>query len=112
MRHFYSHIVKIETVIVELDAMDLTESQKRHLAELVDSTVHHMVLDIVLSKLEHEDKMTFLAKLKKNPEDETIMGYLLEKIETIEEEIDQVVSGLKEELMGDIREAKRRRLNI
>lgn len=105
MRHFYSHIVKIETVTVELDTMDLTEVQRKHLAELVDSTVHHAVLNVVLSKLESDDRMKFLAKLKKNPEDETLMDYLLEKVENIEAEIATAINELKEEFIKDIKEA-------
>ena len=108
MRHFYSHIVKIEEVTVELDELDLTDSQRKHLAEILDSTVHHIVLDTVLTKLGEEDRMTFLAKLRKDPEDQTLMTYLVERVENIEGEIDIAIVSLKEELIADIKEAKKR----
>ncbi len=106
MKHFYSHLVEIESVTVKLDELDLTEEQKIHLAALVDSTIHHTVFELILSKLSDEDKKAFLARLKDNPDDEKLMEFLSSKVENIEEEIKKTVNKLKDELHEDIKEAK------
>lgn len=106
MAHFYSHLVEIDTVTVKLDELDLTQEQKMHLAALVDSTIHHTVLEMILSKLSEADKKAFLAKLKDDPKDQKIMEFLNSKVEGIEDEIKKTIKELKDELHEDIKEAK------
>ncbi|KKS13417.1 hypothetical protein A2617_03450 [Candidatus Daviesbacteria bacterium RIFOXYD1_FULL_41_10] len=106
MKYFYSHIIEIESVLVKLDEIDLSNDQKKHLAHLVDSTIHQTVLDLILSKLSKSDRRTLVAKMKENPEDKDLMKFVKEKVENIEEEIKNTVQDLKEELHMDIREAR------
>lgn len=108
MSRFYSHIVEIESIVVALDGMDLSAEQKSHLAGLVDSTIHHTVLDIIFSKLSEKDKAVFAARLKANPDDKELMKFLNDRVEGIEEEIAEAVKKLKEELHEDIKEAKKK----
>ena len=107
MKHFYSHLVEIESVTVRLEGLDLTEGQKVHLAALVDSTIHHTVLEMILSKLSPEDRRVFLTRLKDDPGDKKLMEFLNSKADNIEEEIRAVVKKLKEELHKDMQEAKK-----
>lgn len=107
MSHFYSHLIEIESVIIKLDEMDLTVDQKQQLALLVDSTIHHTVLDLILSKLSDEDKKVFLHRLEKNPHDKDLMKFLVGRVEGLEDEIKQAVKELKKELHEDIEEAKK-----
>ncbi len=107
MSYFYSHLVEIESVVIKLAELDLTDDQKKHLASLVDSTIHHTVLDLVLSKLSEEDKKIFLKKLGDDPQDKQLLEFLGEKIEGVEDEIKQVVKELKKELHEDLKEAKK-----
>ncbi len=106
MAYFYSHLIEIETIIVHLDEMELDDHHKEHLAALIDSSVHHTVLDVILSKLSEEDRQLFLEKLYKNPEDKELMNFLKTRFRTIEEDIQSAVKELKEELHEDIKEAK------
>ncbi len=107
MAYFYSHLVEIESITLALDEIDLSASQKKHLASLIDSTIHHEVLDIIFSKLSEQDKEMLMNKIKENPEDKEIMKILNKKVENIEDEIKEAVSKLKEELHEDIKEAKK-----
>lgn len=107
MTHFYSHIIEIESVLVKLDEMELTPEQKHDLAGLIDSTIHHTVLDLIFSKLPEEEKGFFIQKLKENPGDRGIMEFLNGKVEGIEKEIIKAVNDLKEELHEDLKEAKK-----
>lgn len=107
MAYFYSHLVEIETLTCKLEELDMTESQRKHLASLIDSTIHQEVLDIIFSKLSDEDKILFIEHFRKNPGNPEIMKLLNEKAEDIESEIKEAVKKIKEELHEDIKTAKR-----
>lgn len=106
MAYFYSHLVEIESITLALDELHLSDSQKKHLASLIDSTIHHEILDIIFSKLSSDDKEMLMNKIKNDPEDKEIMKILNEKVENIEDEIKEAVSKLKKELHEDIEGAK------
>lgn len=105
MKYFYSHLIEIESITAKLDEMDMSENQKKHLAELLDATIHQTVLDLVLSKLPEEEKILFLEKMRENPKDSKLLDFISSKVENIEEEIKKAADKLKEELHEDIRGA-------
>ncbi|MDO8639047.1 MAG: hypothetical protein Q7R43_05725 [Candidatus Daviesbacteria bacterium] len=107
MAYFYSHLVEIESVTLALDNMNLSYSQKKHLASLIDSTIHHTILDLIFSKLSKTDKELLVEKIKKNPEDKEIMKILNDKVENIDMEIKEAVSKLKKELHEDMEESQK-----
>lgn len=106
MKKFYSHLIEIESVVLELDKLDLTPEQKIHLADLVDSSLHHVVLDAVLSELSPEDKRVLLNYLKTDDHSK-IWQFLNEKVDKIEDKIKKAAEDLKTELHHDLKEAKR-----
>lgn len=105
-KHFYHHLVKVDSVIIELDEMDLSEEEKMHLAQLIDSNLHHTVLDAVMSELSDEDKHIFLEHLAKN-DHSRIWEHLNSRVDNIEDKIKNVAEDLKKDLHKDIDEAKR-----
>lgn len=104
-KHFYSHFVKMETIQVELDAMDLSPEEKEHLLSLADSNIHHSVVDTILSELSHEDKKIFL-RLSAQDDHHAIWRYLNKKIGNIEAKIKNAASNMLLKLHKDIEEAK------
>lgn len=100
---FYSHLIEIESIVVELDRMDLTKEQKAHLASLIDSSLHHSVLDAVLSQLSPQDKKVFLNHLKESDHGK-IWQFLNEKVDNIEEKIKKAADDLKAEMRKDLKE--------
>lgn len=106
MALFYSHLIEIESIIVELDKLDLSNEQKHHLAGLIDSSLHHTVLDAVLSELSPQDKKVFINYLREDDHSK-IWKFLNEKLENIEEKIKKAADGLKKELHKDLAEAKK-----
>ncbi|MBI2020363.1 hypothetical protein HYS94_02985 [Candidatus Daviesbacteria bacterium] len=104
-KQFYTHLVEIESIIVELDKMDLSEEEKMHLASLVDSSLHHTILDAILSELSEDDKKIFLRHVHED-DHQKIWQFLNEKTNNIEEKIKKAADDLKIELHKDIKRAK------
>lgn len=107
MKYFYSHLIEIESVITELDKLDLSQEQKVHLTDLIDSSLHHTILDAILSELPETDKRAFLNHLKEEDR-EKIWKFLNEKIENIEDKIKKSAEDLKREIQKDLKKAKNR----
>lgn len=101
-KYFYSHIVETSIISLELGEMDLAPSERVHLVSLVESQLHHAILDIVLSELSEEDKKIFLQHLSLDNHDK-IWGHLKSKIKNIEDKIKKAAEELKKELHQDIK---------
>lgn len=109
MKQFYTHLVEIESLIVELNKLELSDEERSHLASLVDSSLHHTILDVVLSQLDEDDKRVFLNHLEKNEHDK-IWKLLNQKVDKIEEKIKMAADDLTKQLHKDIKEAKKESL--
>ncbi len=108
MKYFYSHLIQIESIIVELDKMDLNQEQKDHLANLIDSSLHHTVLDAVLSELSPSDKKVFINHLKEDDQSK-IWEFLNGRVDNIEDKVKDAAGDLKSKLHKDLAEAVRRK---
>ncbi len=106
MKHFYTHLIEIESVIVELDEMNLSKEEKLHLSELLDTSLHHTILDAVFSELSEEDKKAFALHLQEGKHDK-IWKFLNEKVDKVEDKIKAAADDLKLQLHKDLREAKK-----
>lgn len=107
MKKFYTHLVEIDSLIIELDSMNLEDHHKHELAELLDANIHNVIMDAILSKLSETDKRDF-ARIASDKDHEKIWKFLKEKSEDIEDEIKKAADQIKKELHEDIKEAKRR----
>lgn len=105
-KYFYTHLIEVESIVVELDKLDLSKEQKVHLTNLIDSSLHHTILDAVLSELNPQDKKAFLQILREEDHGK-IWKFLNEKVDKVEEKIKQTATELKKELHKDIEEAKK-----
>lgn len=105
MKYFYSHLINTESLIVELERMGFSEKEKTHLISLIDSNIHHAVLDLILSELSEEDKKVFLEHVA-NEKHDKIWEFLNNKVDNIQEKILKAAEELKGELHKDIQETK------
>lgn len=105
-KKFYSHLIEIESLIVELDSLELSDREKKHLAGLVDSNLHQAILHAILDELNESEKKVFLEHLNKKEHDK-IWKLLNEKIDYVEDKIKDAAEKLKEQLKKDIKKAKR-----
>jgi|SRR3989344_2301604 len=106
MKFFYTKLVNIETLISNLDELDLSAGEKAHLANLVDSSLHSAILDEILSNLSPEDKKLFLEKLETEKDHDKILEFLNEKIDNVEDRVKKVSDQLITELHEDLKQAK------
>ena len=103
--HFYSKLVTTDSIVEALNELNLSDDQKAHLLGIVENSLHHAILDAILSELSEKDKHIFLEKLDEN-DSEKIWKFLNEKIDKIEEKIVQTAESLKKELHQDIQDTK------
>ena len=106
-KHFYSHLIEIDSLHIELEQMELSDEEKAHLIALVESNLHVQVLDAILSELSEEDKTTFLSLLAANDHTK-IWEHLSSRIAHIEEKIKTAAQTLKNELNYDVRTAQKK----
>jgi hypothetical protein len=104
-KYFYSHIIDISALSLELGGMGLTEEEKISLISLISSNIHHEVLDLILSELSPSDKKTFLHHLASENHDK-VWKFLKNRVENIEEKIKKTVEDIKKELRKDMEEIK------
>lgn len=107
MKFFYHKIIIIESIAQELHSMDLSDQERSHLANLVDSSLHAAILHEVLSNLNEQDKRIFVKLLTQDPEGERIWEFLNKKVDKIEDKIKKTADDLIVDLHKDIKDAKR-----
>lgn len=100
-------MVEIETIAMRLQYLDLSEEERTHLLGLIDSSLHHAILDAVLSELSEKDKKRFLEHVGTEEHDK-LWKFLNEKVDNIEEKIKKTADSLTKELHKDIDEARNR----
>ncbi|MBI2086419.1 hypothetical protein HYT74_03695 [Candidatus Daviesbacteria bacterium] len=106
MKYFFSHLIEIESVILELEKLGLSRDQKVHLAFLIDSQLHHTILDAILSQLNDAEKRIFAKHLTEGNHDK-IWKFLNDKIDGVEDRIKETANQLKEELHKDLQRARK-----
>lgn len=102
MKHFYSHLIEMDSIIIEVNKLDIKDHEKKHLISIAESSIYHGILDVILSELSETDKKVFLKHLACDNH-EKIWEHLNEKVENIEEKIKQAAEVLKKELRQDIK---------
>jgi hypothetical protein len=102
---FYSHIIEYNTVVIELEELDLTDKQREHLLGLIDVHIEHTILDTILSELSAHDQKIFLNNLL-HDDHALIWMHLKERVSDIEQKIRQAAENLTHELIVDIAHAK------
>ena len=109
MRVFYDHLVLIQEVIVELDQHDLDLEEREELIELIDQTVHHSRLDLILSSLPQNKHREFISKFQAAPYDMALLEYLRVDTPDIETRIKNHAGKLKSDLRSEIHKSRRKK---
>src|SRR5690348_8859527 len=104
-KHFYTHLVEIDSLYISLDLLDMKDEERKELAVIIESSVHHVVLDTVLSRLSDEDKKTFLTHVAADRHEE-VWNLLKIKVRNVEKHIQKAVENLKHDFHRDIKKSK------
>lgn len=107
MSVFYQKYIEIDYLIEELHGLDLSDEEQHHLASLLDSSIHSVILDEILANLNEQDKKLFIGEVNKDPQNEKLMDFLNERVENIEEKIKKVADDLVAEMHKDVIESKK-----
>lgn len=104
-KHFFSHLIEIDSLHVELDEHNLSYVQKEEIKNLLDESIYHTVLETILSELSEEDKKLFLSHLMEDDHGK-VWEFVNGRVENIEEKIVKATEDIKEKLHKDIRDSK------
>lgn len=105
-KHFYTHLIEIDTIYTELESLPMHNHEKKELIEIVHSTIHHVVIDTVMTDLPEEDKKMFLSHIHAEDHD-SVWKLLKTKTHESEKKIKQAIQTLQKELLQDISEIKK-----
>lgn len=106
VNYFYSHLVDIDSLILALSELEITDEEKKSLEKLARNQLHHAVVGAILNELSDRDKKIFLANVRYESHDK-IWKHLNEKVEKIEDKITKAAEDLKKELHKDILDLKK-----
>lgn len=102
---FYDHLIIIEEVIAVLDEHKLSPKERTELLQLMDQTLHHRILDVILTLLPKEHHETFLTRFHKAPHDPGLIPFLKERTnKDIEKVILSEANKTKKELLTLLQE--------
>ncbi len=102
---FYDHLIVIEELIVELDSLDAENRQR--ILSLVDETLHHHVLDTILTHLPKVHHEIFLERYYKDPSDPDLLTFLKQKSTVdIEKLIAEKAKKVKKDIHATISKSK------
>ena len=107
---FYDYLITLNDVDTEIKNISQTEEEKEELWKLVDDIVHHRVMLRILDNLPLEHHVEFLDNFHKAPHHESHIGYLNQRLESVEENIEDhiktEIQQLEKELLHEIRSLK------
>lgn len=107
-RVFYDHLVLIQDVILELDVHDLDLEEREELLDLIDQTIHHSMLDLILTHLPSDRHSEFITKFQTAPYDLALLDYLKVYVPDIDVKITTHAQKIKNDLRSEIHKARRK----
>lgn len=107
---FYNHLINIEEVFIELDTPEIESEEKEELLGLIDQTLHHHILQLILDYLPKEYHETFLAHFHQAPYDPELLVFIKERVEIdIETVIKTKADQTKKEILAEIKKSKKKK---
>lgn len=102
---FYSHLITLDDLSLELDTLEISEDERKHLLQIATSSIHYELLNTALSELPKQHKREFLKHIH-NEDHEKAWHFLNDKTENIEKKLKQKADKLKEEFKKDIEDLR------
>lgn len=97
---FYDHLINMKEIQSKLDSYDLSKKEKKELLKMIDETIHHEVMDVILTHLPRKHHEEFLEAFTREPHHQKHILYLQEKTEVdIEGEMQAQITSIVESLL-------------
>ena len=106
-KHFYSHLIDPEDIHNELEVLDLADDERNRIVLIFQSTLHHVVVDVLLEEMHDNHKHVFLGHIA-NDDHQKAWDVLNQEVERPEVKIIEAIRDLKDQLVLDIQEAQER----
>lgn len=106
---FYDHLVLREEITAELDLHSLELEEREELLQLIDETLHHTTLNVILNHLPKEHHREFITKFHAAPYDEKLLDYLQKHVSVdIKSEIAAQAAKIKKEILAEIKKSRKK----
>lgn len=103
---FYDHLIEIEEITIKIDSHGMEAEEKREILSLVDETLHHHTLKVILDNLSFSKHEEFLHKFHQNPLDPDLLEFLKKEVEVdIEKIIRSESKKVKQNILKEIEKA-------
>ena len=100
---FYDHLIGLEEISLELKGYNLQKEEYDELIGIAGETLHHHVLNIILTHLPKDKHQIFLETFSLTPHDPKLMDFLKnEGLIEIEEKISIQIKKIKTEILNEI----------
>ena len=99
--YFYAHLVDMSDISRELDILEIYDAEKNELILMIESTIHHKVVDVILTELSEDHKIIFLQHIK-HDDHKKVWALLKDLIKNPEKKILKEIKTLKKEFIRDI----------
>jgi hypothetical protein len=98
---FYDHLIILESLELKINGLGLEPEEREELGQLVEETVHFRLMTRILDSLPQEYHQEFLELFHQAPHEESLLKYLQEKVEDIEEIIKKEIKDLEKSLLEE-----------
>ena len=99
---FFSHLLDSDKYILLLEKLLEIEQEKLEILDMIDSTLHHRVMNLILQELNEEHHEFFIKEYSQNPGNVEILIFLKKQIPDIESKIRKESKSFHAELKNDI----------
>lgn len=100
-KQFYSHLINIERFEKRIERFDLYENERHEIITIFHETIHHTVVNIILTELDEENKKTFFKRVQQD-DHSYLWDDLSKKISKLEEKIKEAKNSIEEEIIKEI----------
>ncbi|MDO8551233.1 MAG: hypothetical protein Q7S03_00940 [bacterium] len=104
---FFDHLVVLSEVELKMSSCDYLPGEKEKVHHLIEETITYRVITKILDHLPREHHEEFLKRFHAAPHHASLMSFLKERVENIEDYIREEVKDIELMFLADIESSKR-----
>lgn len=98
---FWKPLIKIKEIQIKINNQPYKEEEKLKLLQIVYQTIDIKVLETIFSSLPEKKHKSFLNKFAEKPSNSSILDYLKQEVEDIEERIITLIDEIKKQILQE-----------